>query len=83
MHAMRSQIGTLICRRGEQGRDMARTLLGTMLCCVFADCHQVLSFQLDHDQLPQLEEGCHDEPEEDCGYGLLRPDPLPFGVCCG
>ena len=48
----------------------------------FAYDHQFLPLQLDHDQLPQLEEDHHDESEEwelDCGYGLLRPDPLPFG----
>ena len=41
-----------------------------------------LPLQLDHDQLPQLEEDHHDESEEwelDCGYGLLRPAPLPLG----
>ena len=36
----------------------------------FAYDHQFLPLQLDHDQLPQLEEDHHDESEEwelDCG----------------
>ena len=62
--------------------NKTRTLLGTMPSLNLAYDHQFLPFQLDHDQLPQLDEGHHDESEEwelDCGYGLLRPAPLPVG----